>query len=406
MSPGARDTLYDRLMPAVDGFAFDARVAQVFPDMIARSVPGYGLSLSLISLLAGRHAQPASLLFDLGCSLGAATLAMRHAVEIIGDNMQRALNLPASGAAVGPLSEDRQLAASFRQRLDDEITRLDAAVTSVRTARDFLTVKTPVGPSSLRRGAGSREPWVVIFTALEVEYEAVRQYLADPVGQHTERGTVYETGAITGVRDWRVAIAQTGPGSTTAGVQLERAIPVFDPEVALFLGVAGGRKDVALGDIVVADTIYDYERGKSTLKGYQPRMRTRSPAFGLLQRARLVVRQKRWQQRIRPSCPQPPPTAFVKPIVTGGKVVAHSRSAVARLLDQYASDALAVEMEGHGFLEGAYVNPGVDALVIRGISDLLAGKDKVSDDYWQPAASRHAAAFAAELLRSIGTSRS
>ena len=135
-------------------------------------------------------------------------------------------------------------------------------------------------------------------------------------------------------------------------------------------------------------------------------MRTRAPAFGRRRRARLVVRQKRWQQRIRPSCPQPPPTAFVKPIVTGGKVVAHSRSAVARLLDQYASDALAVEMEGHGFLEGAYVNPGVDALVIRGISDLLAGKDKVSDDYWQPAASRHAAAFAAELLRSIGTSRS
>ena len=87
--------------------------------------------------------------------------------------------------------------------------------------------------------------------------------------------------------------------------------------------------------------------------------------------------------------------------MTGSKVVAHDWSTVARLLDQYASDALAVETEGHGFLEGAYVNPGVGALVVRGISDLLV-KDQASDEYWQPVASHHAAAFAIELLESIG----
>src|ERR1022692_94102 len=103
--------------------------------------------------------------------------------------------------------------------------------------------------------------------------------------------------------------------------------------------------------------------------------------------------------------PDPAPASFVKPIVTVGKVIAHDQSAVARLLDQYTSDALAVETEGHGFLEAAYMNPEVDALVIRGISDLLTGKDKASDDYWQPIASRHAAAFAVELLDSIGTSQ-
>jgi nucleoside phosphorylase len=59
-------------------------------------------------------------------------------------------------------------------------------------------------------------------------------------------------------------------------------------------------------------------------------------------------------------------------------------------------------MEGHGFLEAAYMNPRVDALVIRGISDLLTGKDKHGDDYWQPAASRHAAAFAVEFLNILG----
>ena len=49
--------------------------------------------------------------------------------------------------------------------------------------------------------------------------------------------------------------------------------------------------------------------------------------------------------------------------------------------------------------------PGVSEVVIRGISDLLAGKDQAADEYWQPVASRHAAAFAVELLDSLGAHR-
>lgn len=263
-----------------------------------------------------------------------------------------------------------------------------------------------MAPSAGPRQDGRTGPTAVVFTALGVEYEAVREHLAGPVRQVEERGTLYELGRLPGARgSWRVALAQTGPGSTTAGVQLERAVTVFAPEVALFLGVAGGRKDVTRGDVVVADTVYDYEWGKSTLDGYLPRIRTRFPAHRLLQRAQLVARENQWQRRIRPDCPQPPPVCFIKPIVTGAKIVGHLRSGVARLLDCYASDALAVETEGHGFLEGAYANPGVDALVVRGVSDLLAGKEKAADDHWQPIASRHAAAFAVELLDSLGASR-
>jgi hypothetical protein len=48
----------------------------------------------------------------------------------------------------------------------------------------------------------------------------------------------------------------------------------------------------------------------------------------------------------------------------------------------------------------------VAALVIRGISDLLTGKNTADDEYWQPAAARHAAAFAFELLDSLTAGRS
>ena len=62
-------------------FAFDETVAKVFPDMIRRSVPGYETIIALTGLLAEQYAQANSLCYDLGCSLGAATLAMRSRIQ-------------------------------------------------------------------------------------------------------------------------------------------------------------------------------------------------------------------------------------------------------------------------------------------------------------------------------------
>jgi len=62
-------------------FAFDETVAQVFPDMIRRSVPGYETIISLTGLLAEQYARPDSNCYDLGCSLGAATLAMSRRIQ-------------------------------------------------------------------------------------------------------------------------------------------------------------------------------------------------------------------------------------------------------------------------------------------------------------------------------------
>ncbi len=60
-------------------FTFDEQVAGVFQDMIERSVPGYATTLGMIGVLAARYGRPGSVCYDLGCSLGAATLAMhRH----------------------------------------------------------------------------------------------------------------------------------------------------------------------------------------------------------------------------------------------------------------------------------------------------------------------------------------
>ncbi len=254
------------------------------------------------------------------------------------------------------------------------------------------------GPTTV----GGRTPTAVILTALGLEYGAVREHLVGTPTEREERGSLYELADFPGRHvTWRVVTAQTGAGNAPAAVQVERAIHVFSPAAVLFVGVAGGRRDAVLGDVVAANAIYGYEAGESAERGFVSRIKTYQPSFRLVQRAQRVARERGWQRRIKPSCPSPPPGAHVRPLAAGGKVVTHSRSQVARLLDRHCDDALAVEMEGFGFMQAAYVNPAIDSLVIRGISDLLSGKDTASDQEWQPVAARHAAAFAFEVLASV-----
>ena len=76
-----RDNLFKERRTITSGFRFDEQVVRVFPDMIARSVPGYELMVPMIGMLARRYAQQDSRLYDLGCSLGAVSLAMSLAVR-------------------------------------------------------------------------------------------------------------------------------------------------------------------------------------------------------------------------------------------------------------------------------------------------------------------------------------
>jgi len=92
-----QDKLFANSRALVSGFRFDEQVVKVFPDMIARSVPGYELIVPMIGMLARRYAQPDSCIYDLGCSLGAASLAMSLAVRA---NMAKIIAVDNSEAMV------------------------------------------------------------------------------------------------------------------------------------------------------------------------------------------------------------------------------------------------------------------------------------------------------------------
>lgn len=73
-----KDDIYSIPQEQIGGFVFDEKVVQVFPDMIKRSVPGYEKIIHTIGMITKRYATEQSNVYDLGCSLGAATLSMRR----------------------------------------------------------------------------------------------------------------------------------------------------------------------------------------------------------------------------------------------------------------------------------------------------------------------------------------
>src|SRR5262249_29658521 len=82
----------------------------------------------------------------------------------------------------------------------------------------------------------------------------------------------------------------------------------------------------------------------------------------------------------------------------GEKVLASTQSELFRLLKETYGDALAVEMEGYGFLRAVRKHHPVHGLVIRGISDLLDDKTEADASGAQQVAAQRAAAFAFQVL--------
>ncbi|MDH5377723.1 MAG: carboxy-S-adenosyl-L-methionine synthase CmoA [Gammaproteobacteria bacterium] len=72
----SKDNLYKTEMSEVQPFEFNDDVVAVFPDMIRRSVPGYGSIVSGITSIGSVYLKDHTNCFDLGCSLGAVSIAL------------------------------------------------------------------------------------------------------------------------------------------------------------------------------------------------------------------------------------------------------------------------------------------------------------------------------------------
>ncbi|MGW6981724.1 5'-methylthioadenosine/S-adenosylhomocysteine nucleosidase family protein [Streptomyces sp. NPDC054932] len=236
---------------------------------------------------------------------------------------------------------------------------------------------------------------VVILTALNLEYQAVRQKLAGPQVHRHERGTRFEVGTVQGT-SCRVALALTNKGNHSAAVIAERAIQEFSPVAVLFVGVAGALWETArLGDVVMATHVYAYHGGTSEDDGLKARPRVWEAPHAISQLGSHLARVNDWADDV-PGRGDAPQVRFGA--IAAGEVVQNSKiSAEAQWIRQHYNDALAIEMEAAGVAQAGHLN-GAPVAIIRGISDRADGtKSSETDRSWQPRAAANAAAFATRL---------
>ena len=257
---------------------------------------------------------------------------------------------------------------------------------------------------------------ILILSALEKnERQILLQHLSNVQDiKHPQTGTDYYEGIYKGGgKTYTVALAKTDQTNVNAGIETERAIAYYKPNHVFFVGVAGGLKDVKIGDVVIGQDVYGYERGKSTsvLKGkkkkaiFEPR-----PKFGLssyaLEKACTSFSHSPLWKNLSASLVNTDfgegIEVFTGTIAAGEKVDASIDSDLHSFLKANCGHALAIEMEGLGFLEACRAYPQIQSLLIRGISDMVDDKHRADKKGGQEYATKNAAAFLFAFIETIG----
>jgi tRNA (cmo5U34)-methyltransferase len=122
-----RDHVYREPKGQIVDFAFDEAVADVFPDMIRRSVPGYETVIPITGMLAAGHLEQMPeerrLAYDLGCSLGATTAAI---LDQLGQLDQRPARIVAVDNAPAMIARAADAICDPRVRFEvADVTRMD-----------------------------------------------------------------------------------------------------------------------------------------------------------------------------------------------------------------------------------------------------------------------------------------
>jgi nucleoside phosphorylase/ADP-ribose pyrophosphatase YjhB (NUDIX family) len=239
---------------------------------------------------------------------------------------------------------------------------------------------------------------VVVLTAFDLEYQAVRHQLTD-IRPQAHAGTRFEVGLLR-KSGHRIAIALVGKGNHAAAALTERAIEFFDPVAVVLVGVAGALyPGVALGDLVVATHIYAYHGGTSMDDGMKSRPRVWETAHGAIQVAQHLKMSGDWTRHL-PTTVSVPQIHFA-PIAAGEVVQDSMISAQADWVREHYNDALAIEMEAAGVAQAGHLS-GAPIVVVRGISDRADGSKTVTDRArWQERAVTSAAAFGVALASAL-----
>ncbi len=131
----ARDEVFGKTAARGGDFQFNEEVANVFDDMLVRSVPFYLEQQGLIEEIAQRFALPDSLVVDLGCSTGTTLIRfaklLDSSIKLVGyDNSEPMLDRAKSNAAeMGVTDRIAFSHGDFNENLDELLIENASVVT-------------------------------------------------------------------------------------------------------------------------------------------------------------------------------------------------------------------------------------------------------------------------------------
>jgi len=113
-----RDQIFSKKTDLVD-FTFDAQVADVFDDMVRRSVPGYQTLIEMLGLLVRTYSQDNTNYYDLGASTGAVSLAL-------------GINSPHKNNRIIAVDNSVDMVEKCKSNLDGKITNFDVICSDIK----------------------------------------------------------------------------------------------------------------------------------------------------------------------------------------------------------------------------------------------------------------------------------
>ncbi|MFZ5951658.1 MAG: carboxy-S-adenosyl-L-methionine synthase CmoA [Candidatus Rifleibacteriota bacterium] len=166
----SRDRIFARKLEELSSFRFDDQVAEVFPDMLQRSIPGYGAIISMIETLTARFAQAESNLYDLGCSLGASSLSMQHGLKVAGC---RIIAVDNSAAMIGRCvkNNERFKGSAEVEFICEDISKIEISNASVVVLNFTLQFIAPEKRSELlQRICAGMNPGGILVLSEKVKF--------------------------------------------------------------------------------------------------------------------------------------------------------------------------------------------------------------------------------------------
>lgn len=260
-------------------------------------------------------------------------------------------------------------------------------------------------------GASAQLYDVVIVTALRnPEFEAV---LALPYQwkEITFPGDFlsYHVGVIpTATRDLSVIAASSlRMGMPSASALSMKMSMLFRPKLVVMLGICAGKADVcSLGDVIVADPVWDWGSGKykdvAGVKSFaiaphqvtiEPRFR--SKIINMKDKASVLMELRGgWSEKV----PAGSLKVHIGPMASGASVI--SDTDIMSDIEQQNRDTIAVEMEAYGVMAASEYasDPAPKALVIKSVCDF---GDSAKHKEWQAYAAYTSAKFFSIAIRSL-----